>query len=141
MSSNQPFLGISLAPNRAELRRREAEYAAGEKLAGSGSAVGYPTGSADNYPTQSVNYPTQSAQYPTKSAASATPTAIPYFPLNTVRSTAASAQFTSPPVSYDALPASTTAPSPQVFSGLSSKTITLDKITFLIALVVIYVCL
>jgi hypothetical protein len=140
---NQPLLDIPPTPNRAELRRREAEYAGGERLAGSGSVVAYPTGSADNYPTQSANYQTQSVQYLTQSAASATPTTVPYFPLDTVKTTAAAAttQSTSPPASYNALPASTTAPSPQVFSGLSSKTMKVNTITCLIALAVTYISL
>lgn len=69
---------FSVPPShRDDLRRREAEVAAGSKIGGSGSAYEYatesvnssPTQDAKNYPTQSANsYPTQSVDYYRRSA-------------------------------------------------------------------------
>jgi hypothetical protein len=71
------ILSIPRIPKHDVLRRREAEYLAGAKAFGSGSAIGFPVQSA--YPTQSVNnYLTQSAGSAYTMAATSTP---PYFPL------------------------------------------------------------
>jgi hypothetical protein len=62
-AGNEILFAVPPIPNRDSLHRREAEYAAGAKLYGSGSAVGYPTEST-GYATQSAGYPTQSVGGP-----------------------------------------------------------------------------
>lgn len=112
-TGNEITFAFPPMPNRDSLRRREAEYAAGAKLYGSGSASGYPTQSAD-YPTQSANYPSQSVggRYPPS------PTASPPH-LETAASPALSPAIPTTP-SHSAL-AETTMESPVLFTG-SSKT-------------------
>jgi len=108
-------------PNHDALRRREAEYLAGAKLYGSGSAIGLPTQSS-SFLTQSANYQTQSANYMTQSAAlpysTNTPTSPPtYFPLQTATAPAnIPASQTEP--AYTALRASERA-NPLLYTGVA----------------------
>lgn len=102
-------------PNHDALRRREAEYLAGAKAYGSGSAVGFPVQSA--YPTQSANnYPTQSTAGPYSLKTTSTP---PYFPLNTATTPAATSatpteEYTAAGVSTTTLPLLYTGPAPDI---------------------------
>jgi hypothetical protein len=141
---NQILFAAPPIPNREFLRRREAEYAAGGKIYGSGSAAGYPTESA-NLPIQSVPYATQSVPYATQSAAApyyAGPTSsslVPYFPLNTSPATA-SATPTQP--AYGPLPDLGSATSPQaVFTGGVSSLPSTRFLVILVAIAVTYLTL
>ncbi len=125
-----PVFAAPPIPNREELRRREAEYAAGAKLYGSGSAVGYPTESV-SFLTQSVGLPTQSVSGPYSPSHTSTPP--PFFSLNTATSPAATSATPTEQI-YNAIAVSTTAPLPQLFTGFAS---TLDPaITFAILAVI-----
>jgi hypothetical protein len=103
-------------PNREDLRRREAEYAAGAKLYGSGSAVGYPTESV-SFLAQSAGYATQSVDGPYSSSPTITPP--PFLSLDTAGSPAITSATATQPM-YNAIPVSTTAARPQIFIGLAS---------------------
>jgi hypothetical protein len=145
-TGNQILFAAPPIPNRDFLRRREAEYAAGRKIYGSGSAAGYITESA-NLPTQSVPYATQSVPYATQSVPYATQSAatpyyagptssslVPYFPLNASPATA-SATPTQP--AYGPLPDLGSATSPEaVFTGGVSS---IPSTRFLLVLVAIAV--
>jgi hypothetical protein len=113
-TGNQILFAAPPIPNRDSLRRREAEYAAGGKIYGSGSAVAYPTESA-NLPTQSVPYATQSVVGPYY--AGPTSSLVPYFPLNTSPATASATPTPTQPA-YSPLPDLSSVTSPQVlFTG------------------------
>lgn len=125
-TGNEILFAVPPIPNRDSLRRREAEYAAGAKLYGSGSAAGYPTESA-NYLTQSVkNYPTQSVGGPY----SASPT-IPSSPLETAPALTSGTP-TEP--AYSALAENT---SPALYTGSSISLSPSVCIALLITLAVI----
>lgn len=114
---NEVFFAVPPIPNRDALRRREEEYAAGDRLAGSGSAAGYPTESA-TYPVQSANFPTDSVGGPY--SPSPTSTLFPFFPLNTATSPAITSVTPTEPA-YNAVPVSTTAVVPQLYTGEASS--------------------
>lgn len=104
-------LSIPRIPNYDALRRREAEYLAGAKAYGSGSAVGFPVQSA--YPTQSVDsYPTQSVAGAYSWNASSTP---PYFPINTATKPAEAAAI--PTGEYNTATAASTTAGPLLYTG------------------------
>ena len=125
-TGNEILFAVPPIPNRDSLHRREAEYAAGAKLYGSGSAAGYPTESA-NYRTQSVNnYPTQSVGGPY----SPSPT-IPSSPVETAPALT-SATPTEP--AYSALAENT---SPALYTGSSTSLSPSVCIALLITLAVI----
>lgn len=111
-TGNEILFALPPIPNRDTLRRREAAYAAGAKLYGSGSVAGYPTESV-NYPTQSVNYPTESVGGPY----SPSPT-VPYFPLESATSPAFTSAIPTAP-SYSAL-SEITATAPILYTGSST---------------------
>ena len=111
-----PVFAVPPIPNREDLRRREAEYAAGDKIYGSGSAVGYPTESA-SFLTQSANYPTESVGGPYSPSPTSAPP--PFFPLNTAASPTITAAVPTSFV-YEAIPVSVTTAPPQMFTGLAS---------------------
>ncbi|KAK0111275.1 hypothetical protein ONS95_001647 [Cadophora gregata] len=115
-TNNEVFFANPPIPDRDALRRREAEYASGEKLAGSGSAVGYPTESA-TFPLQSANYPTDSVAGPY--SPNPTSTLFPFFPLNSVTSPAITSATPTEPA-YNAVRVSTTAAVPQLYTGGAS---------------------
>ncbi|OWP06752.1 hypothetical protein B2J93_9 [Marssonina coronariae] len=119
-TNDEVFFAIPPIPNRDSLRRREEEYAAGAVLYGSGSAAGYPTESA-NFPTQSANYPTDSVVGPYSPSLTAS-LPFPYFPLNSVTSTAVTPA-TPTESAYNAVPVSTTAapPLPQLYTSQVSS--------------------
>ncbi|KAE9370551.1 hypothetical protein N431DRAFT_546364 [Stipitochalara longipes BDJ] len=115
--SEMPIFVAPPVPNRDDLRRREEEYAAGAKLYGSGSAVGYPTESI-SFLTQSAGYATQSVGRPY--SLRPTSTLPPFFPLDTTTSLAMTSP-TPTEVLYNAIPAMTTAAAPQqMFAGVAS---------------------
>jgi hypothetical protein len=104
-------------PHREDLRRREEEYAAGAKLYGSDSGVGYPTESV-SFLTQSVGYATQSVGYTYSPNPSSSP--LPLFSPDTATSPALASATSTMPI-YNAIPAVTPAGAPQqVFVGLAS---------------------
>ena len=111
-----PLFAAPPIPNREDLRRREEEYAAGVKLYGSGSAVGYPTQSA-SYLTQSAGYgyATQSVGGPY----SPNPTFTPLLSLDTATSPVITSATPTAPT-YNAIPVSTTSAPPQIFVGSAS---------------------
>jgi hypothetical protein len=112
-----PLFAAPPIPNREDLRRREEQYAAGAKLYGSGSAVGYPTESV-SFLTQSAGYATQSVGGIYSPSPSSTPP--PLFSLDAATSPAVTSATPAMPV-YNAIPAVTTASAPQqVFIGLAS---------------------
>lgn len=111
-TGNEIIFAFPPIPNRDSLRRREAEYAAGAKLYGSGSAAEYPTQSA-GFPLQSANYPTQSVGGPY----SPSPTASPPL-METATSPALTPAIPTTP-SYSALAETTMAP-PVLYTGSSS---------------------
>ncbi|CZS98228.1 uncharacterized protein RAG0_07031 [Rhynchosporium agropyri] len=120
-TNNEVFFAVPPIPNREALRRREEEYAAGPKLAGSGSAAGYLT--------ESVTYPGQLATYPTDSVGGPyppSPTAsTPFFPLNSAISPAITSA-TPTESAFNAVPVSTTVapPVPQLYTGEASYSCT-----------------
>ncbi|KUJ07322.1 uncharacterized protein LY89DRAFT_363312 [Mollisia scopiformis] len=128
-SGNEILFAVPPIPNRDDLRRREAEYAAGAILYGSGSEAGFPTESVD-YPIQSANYPTQSVGGPY----SPSPT-VPHFPLETATSPALTSA-TPTPAPYSALAETTTA-SPVLYTGSSSSMTSSTGLALLFALLVI----
>ncbi|PBP22992.1 hypothetical protein BUE80_DR006161 [Diplocarpon rosae] len=138
-TKNEVFFAVPPIPNRDSLRRREEEYAAGEKLYGSGS------GSASGYPTNSANFPTQSANYLTDSVGgsySPSPTAslpFPYFPLNSVTSPAVTAAAPTEPA-YNAVPVSATAslPVPQLYTGEAPSPRSAFPLAVVFTIVVVY---
>ena len=105
------------ALHREDLRRREEEYAAGAKLYGSGSAIGYPT--------ESMSFLTQSAGYATQSigglySPSVTSTTPSFLSLKT-STPPATTSATPTKVLYSAMPVVNTVAAPQqMFAGLSS---------------------
>ncbi|PMD14342.1 hypothetical protein NA56DRAFT_664679 [Hyaloscypha hepaticicola] len=129
--SGLPLFAAPPIPNREDLRRREAEYAAGAKLYGSGSAVGFPTESV-SFLTQSAGYATQSVGGPyspsptspswtspsldTAASLAMTSTALSF---DTAVSPAMTSATASQPI-YNAILLSTTAARPQIFIGLAS---------------------
>lgn len=124
-TGNEIIFAVPPIPNRDSLRRREAEYAAGARLYGSGSAAGYPTESA-NYPTQSVsNYPTQSVGGPYSPSP-----AGPSTPLETAPALTSAAP---PEPTYSALAENTP---PALYTGSSSSLSPSAYIVFLITLAV-----
>lgn len=129
-TGNEVLFVVPPIPNRDSLRRREAEYAAGARLYGSGSIAGYPTESA-GFPTQSVNYPTQSISGPY--FPSPTPSAPP-FEITTSPALIPAIPTTS---SYSALAETTI--TPQVLYTGSSRTLKFP--TWLMMLVTMLVIL
>ncbi|KAH7381787.1 hypothetical protein BKA64DRAFT_684247 [Cadophora sp. MPI-SDFR-AT-0126] len=136
-TSNEVFFAVPPIPNRDALRRREEEYAAGEKLAGSGSAVGYPTESA-TYPVQSANFPTDSVGGPY--SPSPMSTLFPFFPLNSATSPAVTSA-TPTDSAYTAVPVSTTAAVPQLYTGAASSSPQTRSLAIIFAMTVTYILL
>ncbi|KAG4438602.1 hypothetical protein IFR05_005926 [Cadophora sp. M221] len=137
-TSNEVFFAVPPIPNRDALRRREEEYAAGAKLAGSGSAAGYPTESA-TFPVQSANYPTDSVGGPYSPSPTAS-TPFPFFPLNSVTSPAITSATPTEPA-YNAVPVSTTTaalPVPQLYTGGASTSSTTHYIASVLTVVAVY---
>ncbi|KAI9050343.1 hypothetical protein LZ554_005509 [Drepanopeziza brunnea f. sp. 'monogermtubi'] len=153
-TDNEVFFAVPPIPDRDALRRREDEYAAGAKLFGSGSAAGYPTESAAfpvqsaNYPTDNAAFPVQSANYPTDSVGgpyAPSPTAsvpFPYFSLTSVTSPAAKSATTTEST-RDAVPASTTAPSPspQLYTGNASTSRATVSLAVVLTVAAVYLVL
>ncbi|PVH70166.1 hypothetical protein DL98DRAFT_661313 [Cadophora sp. DSE1049] len=133
-TSNEVFFAVPPIPNRDALRRREEEYAAGEKLAGSGSAAGYPTESA-TYPVQSANVPTDSVGGPY--SPSPTSTLFPFFPLNSATSPAITSATPTEPA-YNAVPVSTTAAVPQLYTGGASSSPPTLSLAVVFTMMIIY---
>ncbi|KAE8443431.1 hypothetical protein EG329_001828 [Mollisiaceae sp. DMI_Dod_QoI] len=129
-TGNEILFAAPPIPDRDSLRRREAEYAAGAKLYGSGSAAEYPTGSV-GYAIQSAGYPTQSVGGPY----SPSPT-IPYFSLDTATSPVLTSA-TPTELPYSALPVSTTAPAPVLYTGSSTSLGPFTALVLLITLAII----
>ncbi|KAH6716358.1 hypothetical protein BKA61DRAFT_342067 [Leptodontidium sp. MPI-SDFR-AT-0119] len=137
-TSNEVFFAVPPIPNRDALRRREEEYAAGAKLAGSGSAAGYPTESA-TFPVQSANYPTNSVGGPYSPSPTAS-TPFPFFPLNSVTSPAITSATPTEPA-YNAVPVSTTTaalPVPQLYTGGASTSSKTQYLAFVLTVVAAY---
>ncbi|PMD46396.1 hypothetical protein L207DRAFT_628946 [Hyaloscypha variabilis F] len=126
-----PLFAAPPVPNREDLRRREEEYAAGAKLYGSGSVVGYPTESM-SFPTQSAGYATQSVGGPYTASPTSTPP--PFFVLNTTTSPAMISP-TPTDILYNAIPVVTTASAPQQMLTRFASALGLATIYIVLALV------
>jgi len=127
------ILSIPRTPNHDALRKREAEYLAGAKAYGSGSAVGFPVQST--YPTQSANnYPTPSAAGPYSLSATSTP---PYFPLKTTRGSAGTSA--TPTEEYTA--AAATAAGPLLYTGPAPEIAPSITVPILVSMAAFYLSL
>jgi hypothetical protein len=120
------------------LRRREADYVAGEMSYGSGSANEYLTRSV-NLPTRSVaDYPTNSLQYLTQSAtgpyiSSATAALSAYFSFNTVAAPAITSATPTEPM-FNVVSPSVEPNQPQLFTGTGFRHSTITASSVFVAL-------
>jgi hypothetical protein len=125
--------------NHDSLRRREAEYLAGDKLYGSGSAVGYPTQSVSLRTQSANNYPTQSVGG--RYSLSATPSSLlpPYFPLNTA-ALPATTSATPTESTYTAAAASATA-GPELYTGVALRLVSSTLLPVFVIIAAFYLSL